>query len=64
MHDQLINEQVARLHREEALRNASRRHRPDLEPRVRIAVGRNFVTAVRSVTRRAAWQAPQPTTDC
>jgi hypothetical protein len=65
MHDQLINEQVARLHREETLRKASRRQAPDLEPRVRIAVGRHFATAVRSVTRRAAWQAPQPrTTDC
>jgi hypothetical protein len=62
MHDQLINEQVARLHRQEVLRNASRRNAPDLEPRVRIAVGRHFVTTVRSLTRRAAWQAPQPRT--
>ena len=60
MHDQLINEQVARLHRDEVLRNASRRQGPDLEPRVRVAVGRNFVTTVRSLTRRAAWQAPEP----
>jgi hypothetical protein len=60
MHDQLINEQVARLQRDEVLRKASRGHAPDLEPRTRIAVGRHFVTVVRSVTRRAAWQAPQP----
>jgi hypothetical protein len=62
MHDQLINEEVARHRRAEHLRNASRRHAPDLEPRVRIAVGRNFVTTVRSLTRRAAWQALQPRT--
>ena len=63
MHDQLINEQVARLRRDEVLRNASRRHAADLEPRVRIAVGRHFVTTVRSLTRRAAWQAPEPRTN-
>jgi hypothetical protein len=60
MHDHLITEEVARLQRAEVLRTASRRHGPDLEPRVRIAVGRHFVTAVRSLTRPAAWQSPEP----
>lgn len=38
MHDQLVNAEVARLQRSEFLRESSRRHRYDREPRVRKSV--------------------------
>lgn len=52
MHDQLLNEQVARLHRAEFLRESGRRHTFDRQPRVRRALGQGLLDRLSSLAHR------------
>lgn len=52
MHDQLLNIEVARLQRAEALRESGRRHTVDREPRVRKTYGLGLLDRVNSFADR------------
>jgi hypothetical protein len=52
MHDQLLNHDVANLHRAEFLRESRRRHTVDREPRVRKAVGPGLFERLSSLAHR------------
>ena len=49
MHDQLLNHDVANLHRAEFLRESGRRHTVDREPRVRKSVGPGLLDRLSSL---------------
>lgn len=49
MHDQLLNHDVARLHRAELLRASGRRHRYDRQPRARREIGHGLLVQLGSL---------------
>lgn len=52
MHDQLLNHDIANLHRAEFLRESRRRHAVDREPRVRKAVELGLLDRLGSLVHR------------
>jgi hypothetical protein len=52
MHDQLLNHEVARLHRAEFLRDSDRRHRFDRQPRERKLLAQGLLDRVGSLVHR------------
>ena len=60
MHDQLLNHEVARLHRTEFLRESGRRHTFDRQPRERREVGQGLRERVTRFVHRH--HRPKPAT--
>lgn len=52
MHDQLLNHDIANLHRAEFLRESRRRHTVDREPRVRKAVDLGLLDRLSGLVHR------------
>jgi hypothetical protein len=52
MHDQLLNQEVARLHRAEFLRESGRRQTFDRQPHARRALGQGLLDRLSSLAHR------------
>ncbi|MBA3383905.1 MAG: hypothetical protein H0T20_04535 [Actinobacteria bacterium] len=52
MHDQLLNHEVARLHRAEFLRESGQRHRVDRQPGERKLVAQGLLDRLSSLAHR------------